>query len=282
MVLVHLPTYGFRDARHVFTATNVIPSTHVDSLVQMSPRAILVFRPHVSSSGQIIKFATPVGNYPIWTLARRHGSHRGSHCSHRKIFSKESEIIGLLGRRCKTRLRGAPLFAKFVMICQQNRRGQRAPFLTRGSLLSPIVRSPLHITPVPPFLPFSFRPRTSPHKRQLHQSRLIAVIQPQFVSTKQDLTMPPIPIIAPQPRRLLPQPTIIDTSAPVLPINLDDPFIVSVSCCLCLPYQSTHICLTQVPHTCPQERSASSPHVSYPYSPSCQALSGLSFFHTDD
>ena len=178
MVLVHLPTYGFRDARHVFTATNVIPSTHVDSLVQMSPRAILVFRPHVSSSGQIIKFATPVGNYPIWTLARRHGSHRGSHCSHRKIFSKESEIIGLLGRRCKTRLRGAPLFAKFVMICQQNRRGQRAPFLTRGSLLSPIVRSPLHITPVPPFLPFSFRPRTSPHKRQLHQSRLIAVIHP--------------------------------------------------------------------------------------------------------
>ena len=52
--------------------------------------------------------------------------------------------------------------------------------------------------------------------------------------------MPPIPIIAPQPRRLLPQPTIIDTSAPVLPINLDDPFIVSVSCCLCLPYQRTH------------------------------------------
>lgn len=37
--------------------------------------------------------------------------------------------------------------------------------------------------------------------------------------------MPPIPIIAPQPRRLLPQPTIIDPSAPVLPINLDDPFI---------------------------------------------------------
>jgi len=37
--------------------------------------------------------------------------------------------------------------------------------------------------------------------------------------------MSPIPIIAPQPRRLLPQPTIIDTSAPVLPINLDDPFI---------------------------------------------------------
>ena len=39
--------------------------------------------------------------------------------------------------------------------------------------------------------------------------------------------MPPIPIIAPQPRRLLPQPTIIDPSAPVLPINPDDPFIVS-------------------------------------------------------
>ncbi|KAI9446520.1 hypothetical protein H4582DRAFT_2069841 [Lactarius indigo] len=37
--------------------------------------------------------------------------------------------------------------------------------------------------------------------------------------------MPPTPIIAPQPRRLLPQPTIIDPSAPVLPINLDDPFI---------------------------------------------------------
>ena len=39
--------------------------------------------------------------------------------------------------------------------------------------------------------------------------------------------MPPIPIIAPQPRRLLPQPTIIDPSAPVLPINPNDPFIVS-------------------------------------------------------
>jgi hypothetical protein len=37
--------------------------------------------------------------------------------------------------------------------------------------------------------------------------------------------MTPIPIIAPQPRRLLPQPTIIDPSMPVLPINLDDPFI---------------------------------------------------------
>ncbi|KAH9001336.1 hypothetical protein EDB92DRAFT_1826074 [Lactarius akahatsu] len=37
--------------------------------------------------------------------------------------------------------------------------------------------------------------------------------------------MPPTPIIAPQPRRLLPQPTIIDPSVPVLPINLDDPFI---------------------------------------------------------
>ncbi|KAI0306638.1 hypothetical protein B0F90DRAFT_1665867 [Multifurca ochricompacta] len=37
--------------------------------------------------------------------------------------------------------------------------------------------------------------------------------------------MPPIPIIAPQPRRLLPQPTIIDPSMPTLPINLDDPFI---------------------------------------------------------
>jgi hypothetical protein len=59
--------------------------------------------------------------------------------------------------------------------------------------------------------------------------RLTAIIQPQFLSTLQDLAMPPIPIIAPQPRRLLPQPTIIDTSTPVLPINLDDPFIVSVS-----------------------------------------------------
>ncbi|KAI0273561.1 hypothetical protein BC834DRAFT_840454 [Gloeopeniophorella convolvens] len=37
--------------------------------------------------------------------------------------------------------------------------------------------------------------------------------------------MPPIPILAPQPRRLVPQPTIIDPSEPVLPINLDDPFI---------------------------------------------------------
>ena len=36
------------------TATNVIPSTHVDGLQMspMSPRAILVFRPHVSSSGE--------------------------------------------------------------------------------------------------------------------------------------------------------------------------------------------------------------------------------------
>ncbi|KAH9981359.1 hypothetical protein BGW80DRAFT_1454251 [Lactifluus volemus] len=37
--------------------------------------------------------------------------------------------------------------------------------------------------------------------------------------------MPPIPIIAPQPRRLHPQPTIIDSSTPALPINLHDPFI---------------------------------------------------------
>jgi hypothetical protein len=70
---------------------------------------------------------------------------------------------------------------------------------------------------------------------------LTAVIHPQFSSTKQDLTMPPIPIIAPQPRRLLPQPTIIDTSTPVLPINLDDPFIVSVSFCYALPYLRAHI-----------------------------------------
>ena len=41
--------------------------------------------------------------------------------------------------------------------------------------------------------------------------------------------MLPTPIIAPQPRRLHPQPTIIDPSVPVLPINLDDPFIVSLS-----------------------------------------------------
>ena len=131
----------------------------------------------------------------------------------------------------------------------------------------------------PSFPACFFCPHTPPHKPQLHQLRLTAVIQPQFISTKQDLTMPPIPIIAPQPRRLLPQPTIIDTSAPVLPINLDDPFIVSVSSCLCLPYQRTHLFLTQVPHPCPQECSASTPHVSNSHSPSYQALFGLFSFH---
>ena len=45
MVLVHLPTYGYKDTRHVFTAMNVIPSTHVDSLVRES-----ACDPHVSSS----------------------------------------------------------------------------------------------------------------------------------------------------------------------------------------------------------------------------------------
>jgi hypothetical protein len=134
------PHVWIQGYRHVFTATNMIPSTHVDSLVQMSPRAILVFRPHISSSGQtyIIKIRSAG-----WQL-----SHMGPRKKDTGVITgvivripKESEIIGLLGRRCKTRLRGAPLFAKFVMICQQNRRGQRAPFLTRGSLLSPIVRS---------------------------------------------------------------------------------------------------------------------------------------------
>ena len=117
----------------------------VDSclLPHMSPRAILVFRPYVSSwsSAKAIKLATPAGNYPIWTLARKTRESLRESLFATEYISQESEIIGLLGRRCKTRLRGAPLFAIFVMICQQNRRGQRAPFLTRGSLLSPIVRS---------------------------------------------------------------------------------------------------------------------------------------------
>lgn len=52
MVLVRLSTYGYRETLHIFNSTNMISSTDVDNLVQMSPRAILVFRPHVSSSGQ--------------------------------------------------------------------------------------------------------------------------------------------------------------------------------------------------------------------------------------
>ncbi len=135
------PKYGCNDTRHVFTATNVIPSIHVDSLVQLSPRAILVFLPDVSSSGQTYQIRN-IG----WQL-----SHMGGRKKHTGVIVGVIARIGinsqrkrdnrLLGRRCKTRLRGAPLFAIFVMICQQNRRGQRAPFLTRGSLLSPIVRS---------------------------------------------------------------------------------------------------------------------------------------------
>lgn len=145
-----------------------------------------------------------------------------------KSRPKEGEIIGLLGRRCKTRLRGGPLFAIFVMICQQRRRRQRAPFLTRGILtLPPHCPVPPHITQVPPFLPFSFRPPTPSCNPQFQQPCLTTIVHLPFPRYQARPTMPPIPIIAPQPRRLLPQPTIIDPSAPVLPINLDDPFIVS-------------------------------------------------------
>jgi hypothetical protein len=90
--------------------------------------------------------------------------------------------------------------------------------------------------------------------------------------------MTPIPIIAPQPRRLLPQPTIIDPSMPVLPINLDDPFIVSAFVWSLLAlFEGLISPAYAVPHTGTQERSASSPHVSNPYSPPHQAFSG-SFF----
>ena len=74
--------------------------------------------------------------------------------------------------------------------------------------------------------------------------------------------MPPIPIIAPQPRRLLPQPTIIDPSTPVLPISLDDPFIVSVLFCLHLPYLSFHIFHIQC-HT-PAPKNAQLPRLMSP------------------
>ena len=74
--------------------------------------------------------------------------------------------------------------------------------------------------------------------------------------------MSPIPIVAPQPRRLLPQPTIIDTSTPVLPINLNDPFIVSVSLCLSLPYLRAHLFLTQC-HT-PAPKNAQLPRLMSP------------------
>ena len=62
------------------------------------------------------------------------------HCSHRSIFPKESDIIGLLGRRCKTRLRGGSIVRYICYDLSAKQAGQRAPFLTRGSLLSPIVR----------------------------------------------------------------------------------------------------------------------------------------------
>ena len=96
-----------------------------------------MFRPRV----KLIKFAAPAGNNLHVGPRKKDTGVTAGVIVRVGIFPKESDIIGLLGRRCKTRLRGAPLFAKFVMICQQNRRGQRAPFLTRGSLLSSIVRS---------------------------------------------------------------------------------------------------------------------------------------------
>jgi len=86
--------------------------------------------------------------------------------------------------------------------------------------------------------------------------------------------MPPIPIIAPQPRRLLPQPTIIDPSTPVLPINLDDPFIVSLFVFSVLALSETSCLPHAVPHTGTQERPTSSPHVPNPPSPPYQAFSG--------
>jgi hypothetical protein len=136
------------------------------------------------------------------------------------------------------------------MICQQRRRGQRAPFLTRGILTLPHCPLPSHITPVPPFLPLTFRPPTPTCNRQLQQLGLTAITIP---STLLVSTMFPSPIIAPQPRRLLPQPTIIDPSAPVLPINLDDPFIVSTFAWSLLALSDRpHLAfLRTVPHTGP-------------------------------
>ncbi|KAH9079347.1 hypothetical protein EDB83DRAFT_1258861 [Lactarius deliciosus] len=114
--------------------------------------------------------------------------------------------------------------------------------LTRGILtLSPIVAP----SPYNSSLSFPFRPQYAHFETppiQFTRSLVLAPAIPRLRST-----MPPTPIIAPQPRRLLPQPTIIDPSVPVLPINLDDPFIC--------------------PYTCPKERSASSPHVSNSHSP---------------
>jgi hypothetical protein len=65
---------------------------------------------------------------------------------------------------------------------------------------------------------------------------------------------------------------------PVLPINLDDPFIVSASVWSLLAlFEGLISPAYAVPHTGTQERSASSPHVSNPYSPPHQTFSG-SFF----
>jgi hypothetical protein len=76
--------------------------------------------------------------------------------------------------------------------------------------------------------------------------------------------MPPSPIIAPQPRRLLPQPTIIDPSVPVLPINLDDPFIVSVLFGLCLPYPIGLISLSYAQCHTPAPKNAQLPRLMSP------------------
>lgn len=146
---------------------------------------------------------------------------------------------------------------------------------------------PRHITPVPPFLPFPFRPRTSPCKGQRHQPRFDGNHPPQSSPTKQDLTMPPIPIIAPQPRRLLPQPTIIDTSTPVLPINLDDPFIVSVSFSLAYLIRELISSLRSATHqpprmlsflaSCPQSVSTIVPSALWSVFLSSASISLLSF-----
>jgi hypothetical protein len=47
--------------------------------------------------------------------------------SDRSAQRRGRDIIGLLGRRCKTRLRAPPLFAKFVMICHQKQAAATCP-----------------------------------------------------------------------------------------------------------------------------------------------------------
>ena len=165
------------------------------------------------------------------------------------------------------------------MICQQTGRRQRAPFLTRGILLSPIVRSlsPYNTSPSFPTVFFSspYAPRKGRHYQPRFdgnhpaptlsdQARSHNVPDPHCRSPASSFTSATDdyrhinPGIAHQPQRSVYRERFV---VPLLTLSEGSS----------LPYA--------VPYTGPQECSASSPHVSNPSPPSYQALSSLSPFH---